>query len=83
MPRTFTEFALCHLPDEEIETLHAEIRKCCRIIYGNVAGFFIWRGFRLPETPNLNRILDTITTDYALFDVDVEPDPNLEIFEDA
>lgn len=81
--RTFTEVALCHLPDHEIRWLNDEVRKGCTTIYQNEAGFFVWRGNQLVNRHRtlLAYILNKATTDYVLFDVDVEPDPELEIFD--
>lgn len=51
--------------------------------YKNYAGFFIWAKsqYVADKCPVLTSILNRATTDYVLFDMDVEPDPELEIFE--
>ena len=81
MTRTFSEVALCHLPDDEIRILLTSIERGMTSAYSNDAGFFIWRKTPAPYCPVLRSILNRAITDYALFDVDVEPDPELEIYE--
>lgn len=77
--RTFTEVALCHLPDKEIAEVFHHIETGLTSAFSNDAGFFVWTQTQLPWLPVLTQILTRTPTDYVLFDVDVEPDPELEI----
>jgi hypothetical protein len=84
MTRTFSEIALCHLPADEIRMVLSDITKAgMTVAYSNDAGFFIWKQANVENCPILTQILSTQTTDYVLFDVDVDPDPELEIFDDV
>ena len=80
MTRTFSEVALCHLPDVEIGRVCITDRG---YVYKNTVGFMIWSKADVSYAPVLASILATKTTDYVLFDVDVEPDPDLEVYDDA
>ena len=82
MTRTFSEMALCHLPDYEIQSISLFCLKGMTVVYKNEAGFFIWAKARVPDCPVLMKILASATTDFVLFDLDVEPDPDLEIYEE-
>lgn len=79
--RTFSEVALCHLPDDEIQQVFYEIDHRGRTsAYRNDAGFFVWAKVAFVHCPVLTQILAAAETDYVLFDRDVEPDPELEIY---
>lgn len=83
MTRTFSEFALCHLPDTEIQHIQVMIGIGFTCAFQNEAGFFIWAkgDYGYSPLPVLTGILATVETDFALFDIDIEPDPELEIFD--
>ena len=83
MTRKFKEMALCHLPDDEIYWVQHMIREGgLTSAYKNDAGFFIWTEVRFTSgtCPVLLSLLSEAKTDYVLFDCDVEPDPELEIY---
>lgn len=82
MTRTFKELALCHLPDREIQMVFSDIERAgMTVAYRNDAGFFIWAKADVSNCPVLTGLLQNQDVDYVLFDVDVEPDPELETFE--
>ena len=80
--RTFSEVALCHLPDAEISWIRRLVEEHqLTSAYINDAGFMIWRKTPLPYCRVARSILSKAETDYVLFDRDVEPDPDLETYD--
>ena len=79
--RTFSEVALCHLPDHEIDRISTLIQQGVTVAYKNAAGFFVYRHAAFNICPVLMSILAKTSTDYVLFDPDVEPSPELEIYD--